>query len=878
MENETKKWFDEVKKYNSGEIVELSAEEVAELTTTCQNSFEKSYEIIQKRNPTDAKWLQTALHRGTLRDRANAGTLLFQSNPLGNLSALDVLIGLTKAANKASVDVIDVITDLFITSILPGSRKLASIEQRGKDWKTLKGEKKLEKSFLEKVYTYWHFESELKQRYFTFLQNLDGVLKTGQEVHKNLAIVCAAKLMIHGPEKEAMLLSMLVNKMGDPAVKVAAKAQYHLSEVANQHPNMCGVIVKEAERLLFRPNISERAQHVTLTFLAEIAGFCSPEVCRKLTNICFSFFKILVDKGMVNNRTMQAILRCLRRSVGNLATDDATSTPNPLSDELQNIIYRLIHFAEIRIAIQALGLLLQVIVTCASINRDRFYMALYRKMISVELTTMTHKWSAQFLYIIHRAIAIDTDIPRAQAFLKRLFQITFYLPSQMVCGVFVIMQKILQDRPELHKIQEIPTAADIEKNEVKSQLYESDSEHYSDVEEDTPSPQKNKKLSKKRKTPRNAQESWIHVDLNGVKKEDEEKKPKIHRLPLKYDPFYRNPSGAGAQYAPFVELLRFSAHFHPTVQKFVECVLERKKNTYYGDPLVDFSLTQFLDRFSFKNPKKKSDKEIKSIVQKAHQKTREYKPMGSRGQPVKAISEENCSENERFIFDFLQKRREMRGGKDDDDSDSDESVDDDEFEAYLDSLGPKKASTEEDIDYMKDLNEGESRKSKGKKRKQDDDNDEDAPNEEDDWDEDASADEDKSSDDDDLSLDDDSDDAEAMSFSSSDEESDEQKSGKKGKKPSVLNDKDFRRKLKQKADMSSLFAAADDFSEILQQGSKGKNHGTLEEVANKDKSSEKQMQWEEARRKNSKKRSFKPQKKKFPGKPNKKRKSSIGSR
>uniref|UniRef100_A0A1B0DBX4 CCAAT-binding factor domain-containing protein n=1 Tax=Phlebotomus papatasi TaxID=29031 RepID=A0A1B0DBX4_PHLPP len=519
-------------------------------------------------NPSDAKWLQTALHRGTLRDRANAGTLLFQSNPLGNLSALDVLIGLTKAANKSSVDVVDVITDLFMTSILPSNRKLIAMDQRGSDWKNLKGDKNLEKSFMEKVYTYWHFEAELKQRYFTFLQNLEGILKSGQEVHKCLAIVCAAKLLIHSPEKEAMLLSMIVNKMGDPTVKVAAKAQYHLTEVANKHPNMCGVIVKEAERVIFRPNISERAQHVTLTFLAEIATLCSVEVARKLTNICFSFFKILVDKGMVNNRTMQAILRCLRRSVA-AAAEDNKATMNPLSEELQNIIYRLIHFAEIRIAIQALGLLLQVMITCASIKRDRFYTALYRKIVSMELTTMTHKWSAQFLYIVHRAVAIDHDIPRAQAFLKRLLQITFYLPSQMTCGVFVIIQKILQERPELNRIQEKPTAEDIAKNKAKAQLYDSDSEHYSDADED--SSQKPKKLTKKKSK---SSESWCHVDINGIKKEDEEKKPKINRLPLNYDPFYRNPAGAGAQYEPFVELLRFSEHFHPTVQKFVECVLE----------------------------------------------------------------------------------------------------------------------------------------------------------------------------------------------------------------------------------------------------------------------------------------------------------------
>ena len=57
-----------------------------------------------------------------------------------------------------------------------------------------------------------------------------------------------------------------------------------------------------------------------------------------------------------------------------------------------------------------------------------------------------------------------------------------------------------------------------------------------------------------------------------------------------------------------------------------------------------------------------------------------------------------------------------------------------------------------------------------------------------------------------------------------------------------------------------MFAAADDFSEIMQETGKSKDHGTLKEVFNKDKASEKQMKWEEKRHDDyksySKKRKF----------------------
>lgn len=47
--------------------------------------------------------------------------------------------------------------------------------------------------------------------------------------------------------------------------------------------------------------------------------------------------------------------------------------------------------------------------------------------------------------------------------------------------------------------------------------------------------------------------------------------------------------------------------------------------------------------------------------------------------------------------------------------------------------------------------------------------------------------------------------------------------------------------------MSSLFAAAEDFSEMLEETGKSSKHGTLGEIFNKDKSSEKQLAWEQSR-------------------------------
>lgn len=129
---------------------------------------------------------------------------------------------------------------------------------------------------------------------------------------------------------------------------------------------------------------------------------------------------------------------------------------------------------------------------------------------------------------------------------------------------------------------------------------------------------------------------------------------------------------------------------------------------FYGDPLKDFSLTQFLERFAFKNPKKNDANKSDSLVQSIHSKS--YTPHGSRGLPVTQLTSTNCTEDEKFIFEFLSKKREKREAFKGLDASGD--VDDDEFDAYLDSLGSKKKNKkggdeedDEEFDFMGDFGE-----------------------------------------------------------------------------------------------------------------------------------------------------------------------------
>lgn len=855
-----------------------------------------------------------------------------QTNPISNLSSLESLIGETKLANQRNEEFIKILTELFMNALLPADRKLFSIQLRGADLKKL-DKSEIDKKLKNKILAYWWFENELKEHYFNFLRNIQICSTSGKDNIKCCTVVITSKLLSYSPEKEQMLLQMLINKLGDPVGKVAGKAMYHLLEVAYKHPNMCGVITKEAEKLLFRNNISEKAQHFALSFLSQISSRADSDVCTKLVDICFKFFKILIEKGDVNNKTMQAILRCLRHAIADAKiNEDGTVIPKDTLDT----IYRVIHLAEINISLQALSLILQVI-SIKSGKHDRFYNALYMKLLDANLPHVGHHVSSLFFYIIHRAIHIDSNIPRCKAMLKRFLQISLYFPAPKICATLIVIDKLMKARPDLRdlnrkKLPEVDYDAEISTYKSEKPLSDDDDddgeERYNDVDEENEKKPSHRELSKS---------SWDHSQLN---KKKQGKKTFVSisndKKPItQYDLNCRNPMYAGSEYTLNYELLKLLEHFHPTVQVFANSILTRKSIAYKGDPLKDFALPQFLDRFSFKNPKAIAKPDEKTFIHRMF-KDKSYKPMNSRNIPVKSLSTENCTEEEFFIFKYLDKKRELTVVKKDDDEESIASVDDDEFDAYLDTVGAAKDFEEDD--YLDEITENINKKTSKKKNKNVDDNDDDdvdyfesdeegENNDEGDskkkkknnkLSQDVDSDDDDfGSDDGSISLDEDmsdgsdnDDDAEVMTFSddgdddvpngnikngkkdsktpknnkktksnkndsdsdhddllSIDEDFDSQSDGSdsfedsdedappsKKSKIKPITAKDFQRKMKDSTDMRSLFASADDFADLLEETGKSKRHGTLNDVYNKDKSSDKQLAWEAKRQTSSFKR------------------------
>ena len=73
----------------------------------------------------------------------------------------------------------------------------------------------------------------------------------------------------------------------------------------------------------------------------------------------------------------------------------------------------------------------------------------------------------------------------------------------------------------------------------------------------------------------------------------------------------RDPQFANGENSFLNELQLLTKHYHPSVQRMSKFILENYSKDvidYEGDPLVDFSLVNFLEKFILKNPKIKKEK------------------------------------------------------------------------------------------------------------------------------------------------------------------------------------------------------------------------------------------------------------------------------
>jgi len=740
-------WYDvepklrpKLKHKSDGEPLQASDELVLTLKKRAQTLLEAEvarYEAHKSgKMSSDDKYLATMMKSGTLSDRVAALTLTSQGSPLHSLLKIGQLITMaSKKARRESLMAVDSLKDLFLNNLLPEEAKLRFFHQHPL--------RAAQHSAAHLVL--WFFEHCLKTAY----AQLTGVLASGMDdavdSHKRACLRAANALLRAKPEQEAVLLAMLVNKLGDPDRKIAAYLHRMLQDLLREHPVMKRVVVDEVERLLTRPKVSDRAKYNAVLFLNQIyldSDGVDADLAGHLISVYFGLFSKEVNRhdeekakskkdakegkkgkkkkhaGPSSEEAMdRKLLSALLVGV-NRAFPYANATSANFTEEIDSL-FQVVHRAHHSTSVQALMLLFQVMSSTNSVS-DRFYSALYGKLIDPKVReTSKH---TLFLNLIFRAIKADVSPARAGAFTKRLLQLASVMPPAFACAVLFLLSELLKAKPQLRTLLDQPESGNANGNAV-------DDEHFEDAKTDSPSFELEKEEDDEDDED-TAEEAGVDKLNDGLTDEERsakvlaqmfgepEKKSKKAAVvsfedePAEknakgkkagqpeeggYDASKRNPLFAGAETSCAWELQMLAHHYHPSVQSFTRQLLDKKDTgiQYSGDPLVDFTMHAFFEKFVNKKPRHKVAEASGSNGAKAKNWT--FAPINT--EAVLQENEANVDASDQFFYKFFKERasrdaehgsRRAKKVKSDRDadalSDAEDDADDEEIDAFAQEL------------------------------------------------------------------------------------------------------------------------------------------------------------------------------------------------
>jgi len=318
---------------------------------------------------------------------------------------------------------------------------------------------------------------------------------------------------------------------------------------------------------------------------------------------------------------------------------------------------------------------------------------------------------------------------------------------------------------------------------------------------------------------------------------------------LNYDPSARNPLYSRAEGEAYWELTSLSQHFHPTVSLFAKHICENDQIDYPGDPLIDFTVYKFLDRFVFRNPKKQ--KPVAVGAKRKNYTPQEIKTIVPSSSEYLQRDPSSIPEDEKFIYRYLKQKSDRKVNKEEDDvsvtsEDMNEALDVDNM-AGVDFAGGMDENGGEE-------HEGEDERSDGNESDDDSEDEPELEGEENNGFKDLSSGDEEEYDSNDELME------ENIDFSNDDEDDFEppKKKAKKGSKQ-----KKQKGEKRNSTGMASLLADAENFSQMLESND---NEGTIASVSTKDKASAKQLKWEQERENSMKgrehwkrgKKNFKP--------------------
>ena len=409
------------------------SQQLKKIREAVAKEFDKDNDIFLKakksKNDSDEKWIREVIQSGTLSDKIAALALIVQESPIHNLKSLDALLGYcqnNKAEQRSSQLAVDALKDLFIHTLLP-DRRLQPFDSR--PWSRFKNSKVANDQGMSMptAILLW-FEDQLISRVTRFVRFLDeGSSKSNMEYFKKYCMDVSCEMLINKPEQEARLLSILVNKLGDPSKPIVSKAMELLEKILQTHHVMKGVVTREVRQFMSRANLPPRALYVAVTFLTHMRLHKNDQdVAVQLVECYVQLFEVTVNQGQSGSKLLTALLHGINVAFP-FFQDKAALTKH------MDSLFKMAHTDHFPTATQALTLISHFaldgdnarsgaqqkeakadVPTITSSTHtaivDRFYRALYSTLFSEQVTARAK--NSMYFKLLYRSMKLDPSNQR----------------------------------------------------------------------------------------------------------------------------------------------------------------------------------------------------------------------------------------------------------------------------------------------------------------------------------------------------------------------------------------------------------------------------------------------------------------------------------
>ncbi|KAF8581187.1 CBF-domain-containing protein [Ramaria rubella] len=581
----------------------LSAKLIRAASLLAQDATAYTESSAHTTSSADARFLTRVLTSGTLSDRLSALTLMVQGSPMHNERALDSLKAMaSKKGREESLKALRAIVDWWVGGGAP-DRKL----------KYFRDQSLTHPNVTDQHFVLWYFEDWLKKYFFSILQLLEALSVDSLPYVRIQAMNLIFQLLRDKPEQEQNLLRLLVNKLSDSEKSVASKASHHLLQLLQTHPQMKRIIVHEVSSLILKPSVAASSSATTsapkeqpreggthlryyavITFNQIVLTPSDKEVAARLIDVYFELFKDLlgedapeVEVPEVETRDHTPKQRRGFKGKGNPGQKDRKGKGKAVNMGFQEVpdanskfvsailtgVNRALPFAKtensatfdkhidtlFRITHTAtFSVSLQALMLIHHVSRNRPPVAarFYRALyISlVDPRLATSVKQAMYLNLLFKAIKADSDHARVAAFVKRIIQVLGVHKPEFICGGLYLLGELFGSASSVRDMTEVGRG--------ESQTGAGD-----------------KMVS--------------------------------------YDPRKRDPQYAHAETSCLWEILPLLHHYHPSVALHAHQLLTHTQVTATADLGLN-TLSHFLDRFVYRNPKKPRPKGASAMQPAAH--------------------------------------------------------------------------------------------------------------------------------------------------------------------------------------------------------------------------------------------------------------------